>query len=473
MTKHLSLLLILLALALMPACHRSSAFGSGDQDASTGADTDIDTDVDTDTDADSDSDTDADTDSDVDTDTDVDTDSDTDTATDVDTDVDTDTDTDTDMDTDSDTDSDSDTGWDTSAPGITLHFMEHTPDVEGYSHRLLIGPSSSTDPEDPSWTVLADFDDMVNEIAWAVWYQGFVADISDWAEESVRIAFHLYGLDGTAWYVDDVCIAPVMSEAYPPDCSWQAGFDDVVAPGLPLGWIAVPGSEHEVTAGNWVTTDEEFHSAANSACLIMEPEVHDHYLVSPPIGLPEVDTDTDTGTDTETDTTTDPDTDTGSGPDIRFFDTFEGGTEFTEYPFPFGDPHPLCGGTATFENTGFEHHVFLDCYDEAMLMVELDLPADDYTITVEWRTGYDPFEYTDCDHTLFDEQFGADCTTPKRIIVVDDEVVHEVSGQLTLHEETSVVEHSGPINTLALAFGSSGDDSGYDTWYDYVEVAIY
>jgi len=71
--KHLVLIALLTALALLPACYSSSS-SSSDDDTDTG--TGSDTDTDTDTDADSDSDADADTDTDTDTDTDSDSDTD-------------------------------------------------------------------------------------------------------------------------------------------------------------------------------------------------------------------------------------------------------------------------------------------------------------------------------------------------------------------------------------------------------------
>jgi len=56
--KHLSLFPLLLTLALLPACDRSS-HSSGDDDADTGADSDTDTDSDSDTDTDADTEADA------------------------------------------------------------------------------------------------------------------------------------------------------------------------------------------------------------------------------------------------------------------------------------------------------------------------------------------------------------------------------------------------------------------------------
>lgn len=68
--KHLALISLLAAVALLPACQKSSSGGSGSTDTDTDADTDSDTDVDSDTDSDSDTDTDTDSDSDTDGDTD-------------------------------------------------------------------------------------------------------------------------------------------------------------------------------------------------------------------------------------------------------------------------------------------------------------------------------------------------------------------------------------------------------------------
>ncbi len=184
------------------------------------------------------------------------------------------------------------------------------------------------------------------------------------------------------------------------------------------------------------------------------------------------DSDTDSGSDTGTDTG--PDTDTGTDTDpLVFFDDFNGSTVFTETAYPFGDPD-ICGypysSGVSFSNNGTEHNIHPDCYDEAILEVTLSLPFNNYDINVKWRTGSDPHTYTDCSLTNFDDQYGANCTIPTRLIVVDGTVIHEHSGQLTLHSETTSVPYTGSIGTLTLGMGTAGADSDYDTWYDFVEI---
>jgi len=202
-----------------------------------------------------------------------------------------------------------------------------------------------------------------------------------------------------------------------------------------------------------------------ASCAFLGGETHPEHTCEGEDVCCELDPDSDSSTDSETDTDT--------GTDLPFFDDFSGTTLFTEYAYPFGDPN-YCDypDTVSFHNLDTELQVHLGCYDEAELAITLGLPADDYSITVKWRTGADSVQYGACTHTMFDEAYGADCITPTRLIVVDDEVVHESSGQLVEHEATTVVDHSGPIETLALAFGSCGTGDGYDTWYDFVEVAL-
>ena len=154
-----------------------------------------------------------------------------------------------------------------------------------------------------------------------------------------------------------------------------------------------------------------------------------------------------------------------------FRDDFNGSTLFTTTPFPFGDPN-VCGysNEANFSNTGSEERLQLGCYDEAELSITLSLPYDTYEITVAWRTGNDPHEYTSCTHTHFDENYGSDCTCPSRMIVVNDNVIHEISGSQSSYSDVTVVSHTGTINTLKLCMCTAGNDADYNTWYDYVVI---
>ena len=72
--------------------------------------------------------------------------------------------------------------------------------------------------------------------------------------------------------------------------------------------------------------------------------------------------------------------------------------------------------------------------------------------------------------TNFDDQYGAGCVLPTRVIVVDGAVIHEHSGQLSYYSETTSVPYTGAIGTLTLGMSTAGDDDGYDTWYDFVEI---
>ncbi len=193
------------------------------------------------------------------------------------------------------------------------------------------------------------------------------------------------------------------------------------------------------------------------------------------------DTDTDTGTDTDADTDTDTDNDTDTDTDtdtdpVVFRDDFNGSTMFTEIEYPFGDPYLPVYNYVEFENTGTEHKIILGAYDEAELLIWLGLPDDNYSITVAWRTGEDYWEMIDdCEKTHFDEEYGSSCTTSQRLIVINDAVINETSGELLSYSETTVVPYSGTIDSLKLAFASAARYEipiTYDTYYDFVEIAL-
>jgi hypothetical protein len=144
---------------------------------------------------------------------------------------------------------------------------------------------------------------------------------------------------------------------------------------------------------------------------------------------------------------------------------------FTNIPYPYGDPND-CGYSdeVVFSLSATEQRVQMGCYDEAELRVNLGLPFASYTITVAWRTGVDPHQFSGCSYTHFDEQYGATCFVPMRMIAVNDSMIYENNGQKTNYSETTVVPYTGTIDSLVLGINTAGAEADYNTWYDYVEI---
>jgi hypothetical protein len=154
-----------------------------------------------------------------------------------------------------------------------------------------------------------------------------------------------------------------------------------------------------------------------------------------------------------------------------FLDEFTGSTAFTEVSFPFGDPFE-CGSDneVVFSNTGETHNIYMGCFDEAELRVDLGLPSAAYTITVIWGTENDAWHNEGCEWLLFDDEYGATCETPNRIITVNGELIYENTGEKNYYSTTVILPYDGAIDTLALGVATAGTAFGYDTWYDSVEI---
>ena len=168
---------------------------------------------------------------------------------------------------------------------ITLHFMERIRLFSWYGeHRLLVGPSGSTNPEEAAWTELADGTEMDNPAAGDQWAQGFVADLSDQAGESVRIAFHYRGQNGDIWYLDDLCLALTADPGFPTTCHWEERFDGVTLPGE---WSSVAGSGNAPGSGDWEIVSNSYTPNPPAVRIFYDSSDHqDRYLVSPPFDLP-------------------------------------------------------------------------------------------------------------------------------------------------------------------------------------------
>jgi hypothetical protein len=176
-----------------------------------------------------------------------------------------------------------------SATGLFLYFREYINWFADYDeHELLVGLSSSIDPEDGTWTVVADGTAMQNSSAWNTWAVGYKADLEPWSGKSVRFAWHYHGSNSDVWYVDDIC-ASTANTTYPASCDlWSQDFDGVTSPTLPAGWLDAVGSAHNPSATpTWQTSIVQSSSSPNSASISYDP-LYDvsRYLVSPAVTLP-------------------------------------------------------------------------------------------------------------------------------------------------------------------------------------------
>jgi hypothetical protein len=215
-------------------------------------------------------------------DTDTDADSDADTDSDADADSDADTDADSDVDGGADTDTETDPG----GPPLALFFREYGTYLTLYEgHALLVGPSSSADPDDGSWTLVAAADVMEPEDSGA-WLLGHAVSLSSFAGGEVRVAFRFTGDIADNWWIDDICVASTADlSAYPSSCDLLSeSFDGATEPDLPEGWTSVPGPD-STSATAWSTASDQASTAPNSAYIPGDSGV-DAFLVSPPFTLP-------------------------------------------------------------------------------------------------------------------------------------------------------------------------------------------
>lgn len=180
----------------------------------------------------------------------------------------------------------------------------------------------------------------------------------------------------------------------------------------------------------------------------------------------DTDTDMDAGVDAGADAGVDTDTDTGT---VVFTEELDGSSGvFSFTPFPWGDPDEcLYTNSAISYNDGDEQLIRLACYDEGMLDADLFLPTGDYTISVTWSTGADPWEYYGPSYMW---HLSAGGQQPLRVFAVNESSCWSSSGQKNYYTETAVIPYTGAIDTMQLAFGSAGGGSYYYTYYDRVEI---
>ena len=214
------------------------------------------------------------------------------------------------------------------------------------------------------------------------------------------------------------------------------------------------------------TTSESEHGMRKE--LLPDTDGESDALVADTAEDPDASTD---GTDDITTDTFEEETETVTSPSVVFSDYFDGGTVFDEIAYPEGDPHRCTNPNGvSFSNDGTRQAVTLQCYDEALLEVELRLPSDEYDIVISWATGNDPHSWDGCNRAGFHSAFGASCITPNRIVLVNGELLHETAGQLMDFGETTTIPYTGEITSIILGASSAGTTGLFETYYDYVEV---
>jgi EGF domain-containing protein len=167
---------------------------------------------------------------------------------------------------------------------LTLTFQEKDWYSQDYEeHNILVGPASSTNPEDGYWTVIADGNDLV--ITSSDFVQGPLLDLSSWSGQDIRVAFYYTGDNADKWYIEDVCIGYSDLSTVPSSCPvFSDGFDSSTYPDLPSDWLAVSGVSDGDT-DDWRTSSSEYVSSPTSATIDFGNN-QDDYLVSPSITLP-------------------------------------------------------------------------------------------------------------------------------------------------------------------------------------------
>ena len=178
---------------------------------------------------------------------------------------------------------------------VTLFFWEGIfPFGQYIDHRVLVGPPTSSNPEDGSWTVLASGDAMRNGAANGHWGFGLPIDLSDWFDQEVRLAFHYTGQHSDyRWMLDDICVGRGDSADYPEACNTSPfffeNFDSSPAPSLPAGWSTAAASTHEGSAKDWqifYRADDNL-SPYNRVRILNDGDTSriSRYLLTPPIDL--------------------------------------------------------------------------------------------------------------------------------------------------------------------------------------------
>lgn len=143
---------------------------------------------------------------------------------------------------------------------------------------------------------------------------------------------------------------------------------------------------------------------------------------------------------------------------FEFFDNFDNSTKFSTVEYPYGDPnvaYPENSNYVEFGNNGNEEYVKLGCFDEGELRENLNLPFSSYKIIVEWRSGFDYWSYDNADYTNYDDRYGANTMTPKRLIVINENKIYEKDDRLIYYSDRTEVNYNGAIENLYLSVGSS------------------
>ncbi len=185
-------------------------------------------------------------------------------------------------------------------PDRVLFAFEEMIMHESYGfHRLLIGPSTSDDPLDGTWTVVADETAMNNpafQSAPDSWLDGLRIDLTPWASQGIRFAFHYFGYAGDEkWYVENLCVGlDADGDNKPDDCYYDESFGGSGGQGWPPGWDIAYGAENS-SPDDWrLSTDMSSPHVSDAtvdlptSALHEEPTsgVADAYLLSQPFLVP-------------------------------------------------------------------------------------------------------------------------------------------------------------------------------------------
>jgi parallel beta-helix repeat protein len=157
---------------------------------------------------------------------------------------------------------------------------------------------------------------------------------------------------------------------------------------------------------------------------------------------------------------------------FEFFDNFDNSTKFSTVEYPYGDPSvAVYPNFVQFSNNGDEENVALGCFDEGELRENLNLPKENYKIIVKWRTGYDADSFDNADYTNYDDKYGASATTPKRLVVINENKIYEKDNKLFYYSERTEVSYTGAMDNFYLSVGSSRGPIPYCTYYDLAFIS--
>jgi hypothetical protein len=176
---------------------------------------------------------------------------------------------------------------------IKLFFRENVQVVSDYAgHQILIGPASSTNPEDGQWAVVAN-SSLLKPTAGNenTWVNKGAFDLTTFMGTKKRLAFRYTGLDADNWRVDDVCVVKTAGSSMPAnpqtDCDvFVQGFEGTSGTALPPLWSDFAGMGNQSAAGWGTTNAVSFPPSARSVSITYSTgQFKNHYLVTEPLSM--------------------------------------------------------------------------------------------------------------------------------------------------------------------------------------------